>query len=180
VIEAPKTAVLSSEPRKRSWKAWLLGLACVVAVTIVALLPETPKKEPVAVWFVRSTNELGEKKLVFEGTTGIPGQVAVFAGVFPGAVPPAKTQALMRPWYDYTFAASASGTNFYFTLKAPPKDVRFYVMWESHEIRRPATGWGRFRLGCYSFFNAHNMPRLARRFDAQAGGHYIPSAEIKE
>ena len=54
----------STQPRKRSWKRLIVALACVVAVTIIALLAKAPRKEPVTVRFVRSTNEMGIKKLI--------------------------------------------------------------------------------------------------------------------
>ena len=46
-------------------------------------------------------------------------------------------------------------------------------------MERPATRWERFRMGCYNFFDAHDMPGLAKRFEATPELHYIPSTELK-
>ena len=77
-------------------------------------------------------------------------------------------------------ASAAAGTNFTFTLDAPPKDVPYYVEWVPYYNSRPATRWERFRMGCFYFFSAHGMPVLARPFAAPLEKHYIPSTEIKQ
>ena len=170
----------SSEPRKRSWKRWIVALACVVAVAIVALLANTPKKEPVKVWFVNSTNHFGYKELVFQGTNGIPRQIWLSASVFTGAIHQAKAPAGLSPPYYSDIAWPAAGTNFSFTLWKPRKDVSCYVMWHFDDFSAPATRWKRFRVRCYCFFRMHRMPALARPFEARAEVHYIPSTELKE
>jgi hypothetical protein len=170
----------STPPRKRSWKRLVVALACVVAVTIIALLANTPKNQPVTVRFVRSTNELGIKKLVFEGMNGLPREIKLFAGVVTGAIHHAKAPAPVDPVYGWTITIPAAGTNFYFTLEAPSNDVPYYVMWWFYDIGSFATRWGRLRMGCRDFFRTHGMPRLAERFAFTADVHYIPSTEIKE
>src|SRR5437762_14372749 len=97
-----------SQPRKRGWKAWLLGLACVVAVITIVFLATAPKPEPVKVWFVRSTNEMGEKKLFFQGTNGIPKQVYYVACVATGAVRHARMPSGLRPGYNLTSGVAAA------------------------------------------------------------------------
>src|SRR5438874_1098411 len=72
LADAMTADAASSQPRKRGWKAWMLGLACVVAVATIALLANAPKPEPVKVWFVGYTNVYGRKCLVFAGTNGTP------------------------------------------------------------------------------------------------------------
>jgi len=161
-------------------RAWLIGLAVVVAVIATVLLAIPPKKEPVKVWFVRATNELGVKKLVFEGTNGIPREIEAFANVLTGTVDPTKTPPGPDPVYDWTNATVSAGTNFYFALKAPQKDVPYCVMWQFHDIWSPPTRWGRFRVGCYLFFKDHGMPSLAQRFVSTLHVQSIPSTEFKE
>jgi hypothetical protein len=171
---------LASPPRKRRWKRLIVALACVVAVTIIALLANTPKKEPVKVWFVRATNEMGEKKLVFQGTNGIARTMVCFTDVVTGATHHAKAPTSLRPSYDLALINAAAGTSFTFTLSAPPKGAPYYVEWSFHETPRVSTRWGRFRTGCCNFFIDHGMPRLARRFAPTPETHYIPSTEFKE
>src|SRR5690348_12894961 len=117
----------SSEPRKRSWKRLIIVLACVVAVITIVLLAIPPKKEPVKVWFVRATNELGVKKLVLEGTNGLPREIQFAVFVFTGGVHQAKPTAGFDEFYDWTNLAVDVGTNIYFTVSAPAKDVPYYV-----------------------------------------------------
>src|SRR5690349_11070987 len=106
---------LASPPRKAKWKRWAIALACVVAAATIALLASAPKPEPVKVWFVRATNEAGVKKLVFEGTNGLPCRVACFAGMFPAAsggsagVPPSAS-------YHEIWTTAAPRTRFSFSL----------------------------------------------------------------
>jgi len=180
VSEASKTAELSSQPTKRGRKTWLIGLAVVVAVATIALLATPPKPEPVRVWFVRATNELGVKKLVFEATNGFPRGMVFYAGVFTGAIPHPKTQAPDYPVDGGIFALPAAGANFSFTLNAPSNDAPYFVTWEFQETKSLATRWGRFQMRCYDFCNAHGMTGLAGRFAAWRSVHYIPSTEIKE
>src|SRR5690242_13354851 len=146
---------LPRPPRKRRWKRWIVALACVVAVTIVALLPETPKKEPVRVWFVRSTNEMGTNKLVFRGTNSIAREIAFSAWLFTGAIPHGKAQADADLFIDVTYDSVAARTNFYFALNAPPNAVPYYVEWKFVDLWRPKTRWYIFRLECCNFFCAH-------------------------
>src|SRR5689334_8163973 len=113
---------LPSQPRKASWKRWIVVLAGVVAVIMIALLAIAPKKEPLKVWSVGSTNEWGVKKLVFEGTNGSSSEIVFFATANTGAVVQAKRPRPFRPPVDATIVRAAEGTNFNFTLKAPSND----------------------------------------------------------
>jgi len=180
VIEASKASELNSQPTKRRRKAWLIALAVVVAVVTIALLAILPKKKPVKVWFVRATNELGEKKLVFEGTNGIPRSIEFRACVVTGVTVYAQAPAVPYPNYDWTTDYPGAGTNFYFTLKAPPKDVPYFVECGFRDVGIASTRWGRFRWRCYDFLFTHGMRRLAERFDSRHELQYIPSTEIKE
>jgi hypothetical protein len=170
----------STQPRKRAWKRLIVALACVAAVVTIVLLANIPKKEPVTVWFVRSTGSPGHKVLVFQGTNGTPREIQFGASIFTGAIRQAKTTADLGPAYGYTSANMAAGKSFYFHLDAPPEDAPYYVAWGFQELWSPMTRWERCRMACFNFFGSHNMPRLARRFLPTARGHYIPSTEIKE
>jgi hypothetical protein len=171
---------LPSPPRKASWRRLLLVLACVVAVTTIALLAITPKKEPVKVWFVRSTNASGVKTLVFQGTNGVPTQILFYADVFTNAPLQAKAAHALGPVNGWTRTNVPAGTNFILTLEAPPNNVPYYVVWAFSETGPPATLWGRFRRAGHDFFKAHGMPGLSRRFGHSGEAHSIPSTEITE
>jgi hypothetical protein len=170
----------STQPRKRGWKRWTLALACVVAVVTIVLLATPPNTEPVKVWFVRATNELGEKKLVFEGTNALPRGVVVSACFLTSAIPPGKAQVELRPLYDTAKLFTAAGTNFHFTLYSPPKDVSYAVTWGVDDIGAPMTLSWKPRLACHKFFLARGMTRMAIRFSPTPELHYIPASEIKE
>jgi hypothetical protein len=142
-------------------------------VTVIALLTETPKKEPVAVWFVHSTNEMGEKKLVFEGTNGTSRPIEFISCVVTGEV-------RHRGFYDASTVCPSAGTNFDFTVKMPPKDAPYYVRWEVRDHPLFVRPWNRFRVACGNFFRAHGMPALAGRFYPTARWHYIFPTDIKE
>src|ERR1043166_847574 len=168
----------SSEPRKRRWKAWLIGLACVVAAATIALLASAPKPEPVRVWFVRATNELGVKKLVFEGTNGLPRQVLICYDVFRGASRAKTRRQLWDTYSPGTSIDAPAATNFHFALKAPSNGVPFHVEWTFFGASRRMTRWGTFRKVCEDFFDIHDKPRMANRFAPHVDVHYIPSSEI--
>jgi hypothetical protein len=165
----------------------MVALGCVVAVTTVALLSLTPKKEPVKVWFVRSTNELGTNKLVFQGTNGISGEIEYFACVITNSIRHTdprlrdpETLNEVRPFYSELTRRAASGETFYFNLEVPPKGTSYYLMWASDDRGQTATPWRRFRMVCYDFFRGHGMGRIAERFAPRIEMHYIPSTEFKE
>jgi len=180
VADAMTPDAASFQPRKRSWKRLIVALACVVAVVTIVLLATPPKPEPVKVWFVRATNVLGEKKLVFEGTNGSPREIVAFAVVVTGSAGSAKAPAGPVPSYDVSRAEAAVRTSFTLALATPPKDVPYRVMWWFDDIHYPQTREGRFRKACCYFFVNHGMPALARRFARKPDVHYIPSSEIKE
>ena len=175
MIEASKTAELGSQPRKRRWKAWMIGFACVVAAAAIVLLATPPRSEPVKVRFVRATNEAGVKKLVFEGTNAVPGEIWLEAELYIGS--PGRG---MPEFYDRAKVPSKPGTNFYFPLKAPPRDGPYYVVWHFFDLRSLPTRWRNFRMGCWNFLDDHGMYALARPILPVAKDHYIPSSEIKE
>jgi hypothetical protein len=152
----------------------------VVAVVTIVLLATPPKPEPVKVWFVRATNYPDHKRLVFQGTNGTLERIELDAYAITGAVRHVSTMAGLGPTYHYTSAGVAAGTNFYFALEAPPKDVPYFVMWQFREMGGVSMPWEGFRWRCFKFFYAHGMHRLARRFEPTPEEHYIPSTEIKE
>src|SRR2546423_1046846 len=115
----------SYQPRKRGRKAWMIGLACVVAVVTIVLLANAPRKEPVRVWFVRATNEGGEKRLVFEGTNGMAGAIEFDCYVILGAIPRAKPTTNISAIYRMNIGSVAARTHFDFALDAPRKDVPY-------------------------------------------------------
>jgi len=167
-------------PTKRRRRAWLIGLAVVVAVVTIALLANAPKQEPVKVWFVRATNEAGVKKLVFEGTNGAPRRILFSAGAYSGALDDTETPIRRRLYHNPTIAWPAAGTNFNFTVDTPSNDAPYFVMWSFHEIKSSRTGFERFQLWCEGFFRARGMPAVGRRLGIHLETHYIPSTEIKE
>ena len=180
MTEASKTAEPSSQPTKRGRKAWLIGLAVVVAAVTIALLANAPKPEPVKVWFVRATNEAGVKRLVFEGTNGTGRKVVIFAAVFTGAVPDAKAPTVPSLPYNFTNSAVPTRTSFCLTMVPPPNDATYYVEWVVLHEPADQTRWRRFRWACFDYASAHNMPRLAGLLLPNTETHMIPSTEIKE
>ena len=180
MIKASKTAEFSSQPTKRGRRAWLIGLAVVVALVTIVLLTNAPKQEPVRVWFVRATNELGEKKLVFEGTNGLPRGIAYSACVITGAIHHAEMSEEWTPYSDGIKTNAAARATFTFALEAPPKDAPYYVSWWFEGTNGPTTRWGKFRMACFDFLGTHGMYGLANRFAPVVESHLIPSSEIKE
>jgi hypothetical protein len=164
---------LPSPPRKASWKRWTLVLACAVAVVTIVSLAIPPKPEPVKVWFVRATNEGGVKRLVFEGTNGVPRQIVFFVYAVIGAIPGGSVT-------NSASAVVAPGAVSTFTLTAPPTGVSYYVAWGFIDRERANTLWCRARIRCGYFFIAHGMPLLADFLDPAPKVRYIPSSEIKE
>jgi len=180
VIEASKTAELSSQPTKRARRAWAIGLAVVVAVITIVLLAIPLEKEPVRVWFVRATNELGVKKLVFEGTNGLTNRITYYAYLSPGSKRHVTTPGAWDSYYDLASGVKGAGESFTFTLKPPPKEVPYYVKWSFDGNPWRATRSGGFRMRCYSFLLTHGWYRLADHLKPTPKFHYIPSSEIKE
>ena len=170
----------SSEPRKRSWKRLIVVLACVVAVITIVLLANAPKKEPVKVWFVRSTNELGLKKLVFQATNGLPTDITLSAWVVTGETTHAKAPGYLIPSYGAFFPLLFAGRSSDFALDAPPNDVTYHVEWMFDDMGRVSMRREGLRSRCFKFFNTHGMPHLADRFVPKTEVHCIPSTEIKE
>ena len=170
----------TSAPTKRGRKAWLIALAVVVAVVTIVFLANAPKREPVKVWFVRATNEAGVKMLVFEGTNAFPRHIFLGAAVVTGAIHQAKRPDIYSSYDRGTNPYVAAGTNFYFTLNAPPKVIPYWVLWSSLDNPHVSTPWETLRWRCYDFLGTHGMPRLADHFAPSPNFHYIPSSEIKE
>ena len=170
----------SAAPRKRSWKRWIVVLACVVAGTIIALLANAPKNPPVAVWFAQSTNLSGHKWLVFQGTNGTTRGIRYHAHLVTDSIRPPKTMGHLRSFSSQAAGAARAGESFSFTLEALPKEVPYHVTWFFYDQMPPATRWERFRTGCFDFFRAHGMYGLARRFMPTPKEHFIPSTEFKE
>ena len=171
---------LPSQPRKASWKRWIVVSAGVVAVIMIALLAIPPKEEPVNVWFVRATNEAGERRLVFEGTNGTAREGALLVGVIIGAAPYVETVETMGTPFDAKRTHIAPGTKASITLKAPATNVSFHVVWAFQAGPRHATPWQRLDLACYNFFRRNGMPSLAKRFWPTPEFHYVPPFEINE
>ena len=178
--EASKAAELSSQPTKRGRTAWLIALAVVVAVVTVVLLATPPKPEPVKVWFVGTTNEGGVKRLVFEGTNGMPTQIEFTVCVATGVVYNGDTVVDWRNVYSEDIVTSNSGAKVHLAPLAPPNDASYCVMWWFKDALHPTPRWEGFRWRCNEFLSAHGMPRLAARFVPAPKTHYIPSTSIKE
>ena len=171
---------LAETPRKRSWKRLILVLACVVAVITIVLLANAPKKEPVKVWFVRSTNELGLKKLVFQATNGLPTDITLSAWVVTGETTHAKAPGYLIPSYGAFFPLLFAGRSSDFALDAPPNDVTYHVEWMFDDMGRVSMRREGLRSRCFKFFNTHGMPRLGRCIYPPTVTRYISSTEIKE
>jgi len=180
VIEASKTAVLSSEPRKRGRKSWLVGLACVVAIALIALLLPAPTPQPARIWFVRSTNVNGIKTLVFQGTNGTAGKVAFDAWFTTNLTAAYRLDALPADYEDAARQSVPPGESFTFTLVAPPKEPATRLMWCCNGPELDPKRWVRLRAECAAFFKDHGMPALAARFAPYPTGQIIPASEIKE
>ena len=176
MIEVSETAEVSSQPTKRGRKAWLI----VVAVVTIVLLANAPKSEPVKVWFVRATNEGGEKKLVFEGTNGCSGRIIFSAYVVPGAPPHGTAPVFLVVADNSIFTHASARATFSFTLRAPANDVSYYVAWEYRDIVSHFSRWNSFRRECHNFFLRQGMDRAAKHFTSPTEPHYILSTEIKE
>jgi hypothetical protein len=170
---------LSIPPGKRSGKRLMVALAAVVAVTAIALLAKSPKDKSAAARFVGYTNYDGQKRLVLQGTNGIPRQRKLFAAVGTGAIPQKAWTGPEVTFYDATSVGAAPGTNFYFTLRVPSNDIPYYVTWYLYDSPPRVTRWGKVRSWFYRFFTARSMPDLANRF-ATSQPQYIPSTEFKE
>src|SRR5947209_20095112 len=112
----------SSQPRKRAWKAWMLGLACFAAIALVALLLPAPTPQPARIWFVRSTNVNGVKTLVFQGTNGTAGKVAFDAWFTTNLTASYRLHAIPTDDEDAARQSVPPGKSFTFTLVAPPKE----------------------------------------------------------
>ena len=177
---APLEEKAGERRRFRPWKRLIVVLAGVVAVTVIALLALTPKKEPVRVWFVGYTNDMGQKRLVFGGSNSLPRQIGFSVCVFTGEIHHAKAPADLEPYNDWVVGGRTEEGSFPFTLYVPPKGVPYYVAWALYQTPPSTTRWWRFRMGCGRFFARHGMPRLARRVAPKPDTHYIPSTEIKE
>ena len=192
---------LPSQPRKASWKRWIVVLAGVVAVITIVLLAIPPKEEPVRVWFVRATNSVGlklisfagsngvpvritrpagQREFVFEGMNGLSRRIEFSASLFTGTVPQAKVTAGSRTVYDWTINWPTAGTSFCFTLDAPSNEIPYYVEWEYRAVGLPMSRRERLRMECHDFFIAHGMRSLGARFRDPTYTRYIPSTDIKE
>ena len=191
----------NSEPMALRPKVWMIMLAVVVAALTIAFFLTQPKPEPVKVWFVRTTNLLDmgrlvlqkdgsiplippqpgtHKALLFKGTNATLREIQFAAELFMGAMGQAKAPIGFQRHYSHTFANVAAGTNFNFTLLPPPEDVSYYVVWQFNEKRRPPTRSEKFRIACYNFFRAYEMPSLAEGFWPTPTPHIILSSAIKE
>src|SRR5690242_9271742 len=78
---------LPNPPRKAPWKRWIVVLAGVLAIVLAVLFLKAPSPEPVSIKFVRSTDWLGSKALVFKGTNGLPRTMVYHAYVVPDSIP---------------------------------------------------------------------------------------------
>ena len=180
MIEASKKAELSSKPTKRAWKAWLIALAVVVAVTTIALLTNAPRKEPVKVSLIRAAGAPGHKVLILEATNGTARPIQLTIGVCTGATHPAKTGG-GRPMAHNGMSVEVAGrTTSLYSLLQPPKDTPYYVAWEFRPVWTPATRWERCRMACLKFFLAHGMPAPAEHFAPARHVGHISSTDIKE
>jgi len=171
---------LPSEPRRGSWKRWVVAAVGALVIVMAVFLLSAPIHEAVSVWFVRSTNEVGEKQLVFKGTNGFSIQILFYADVFTNAAYPTRARPRMNHVNGWTRTNVVAGTSFDFTLKTPTSDVPYYVVWAYHETGPAATRWEKVRIALHDFFRDHGMPTLSRRFGRTGDAHSIASTEIKE
>jgi hypothetical protein len=173
-------------PRKRSWKRLILVLVCAVVVTTIALLAIAPKREPVRVWFVRSTNVKGVKTLVFEGTNGTARAIwynAYITTDLAASSHPPWPPAVANNTVGYNDTAGgtniAGGRSFTFNLADPPEQPAWRVVWWFGDYHAIAP-WEVRRYRLWLFLRSHGMRALAGRVQRGPLMHYIPSTEIKE
>ena len=167
-------------PRKASWKRWIVAVACVAAIALAALFLKAPVPEKVSVWFVGSTNVNGVKRLVFEGTNGLPRRIMYFAAVYPTATDPTRTNGFPAFSVEPAGAEVHAGEAFTFPLNAPGSDTNWMVAWWTWESEQPLTRWEETRMELNEFLRTHNMPAFADRLAVHAKVHIIPASEIKE
>src|SRR5690349_20529525 len=111
---------LPSQPRKASWKRWIVVLASVLGIVLAALFLKAPSPEPVSIEFVRSTDWLGSKALVFKGTNGLPRTMLYHAYVVPDSIPRSKYEGSLARHNISNGAPVEAGKAFTFFLQTPP------------------------------------------------------------
>ena len=171
---------LPSQPRKASWKRRIVVLAGALAIVLAVLFLKAPSPEPVSIKFVRSTDWLGSKALVFKGTNGLPRTMLYHAYVVPDSIPRSKYESSLARHNISNGAPVEAGKAFTFFLQTPPDRTDWYVVWWFTDTRRPVTRLESFRTRCAEFFRAHGMRKLEKRFGLWADAHFLSPSELKE
>ena len=169
-----------SPPGKRSWKRWILASACVLAIAVAVLFLKAPTRDPVSIWFVRSTNINGVKTLVFQGTNGTAGKIACDAWFTTNLPASYRLNALPADYEDAARQSVLPGKSFTFSLVAPPREPASRLMWCCSGPELDTKRWVRLRAECADFLDGHGMPALAASIAPWSHRHYIPAADFKE
>src|SRR5689334_15528664 len=141
---------LPSQPRKATWKRWIVVLAGVLAIALAVLFLKAPVPERVSVRFVTATNYHEVKILVFNITNGLPGRITYWAGVIKS-----KTPLDVYPG-GIARDVEAEGA-LTFSLDAPEEDTDWRVMWYFVEPDLLQTRREKARATCYWFLTKHRM-----------------------
>ena len=171
---------LPSQPRKASWKWWIVVLAGVLAIVLAVLFLKAPAPEPVSVRCVGSTNYNGQKFFVFKGTNGSSVKIAYSSYVLCHPKRPTHAGSRWFPLPNQVTATASAGATFTFFLDAPPKDVDWCITLFFIENGHVMTPWEERRFECVAFLADHGMPRLAWRIPTAFKMRYITAADLKE
>src|SRR5690349_23338400 len=113
---------LPSQPRKASWKRWMVVLAGVLAIALAVLLFKAPAPERVSVRFLRSTNENGVQRLFFEGTNGTDVKMVYISCITTNPAAWSRARLLPVATSDHTAGLALAREAFVFQLAAPAKE----------------------------------------------------------
>lgn len=171
---------LPRQPRRASWKRWTLALAYVFALALAVLFVKPRAPEPVSVRFLGSTNDNGQKKLLFEGTNGLTNMIRYVA--FIAWSPTNEPQSIRFIFLGQRMGSYAAGPRetFKFSLDAPPKNTDWHVSWSYSDPAHAPTRMEKIHARCYDFFMEHHMPILARPLKAGIHMYSIPSTDLKD
>jgi len=155
-------------------------VACVLAITLVALLLRPLPPEPVTVKFLCSRNDNGKKVLVFIGTNGLPTPITFYSHL---RIPTRDELLLPIPISRGSYAASAdigAGAIFTFSLAMPRTSTNSVVDWYFLDPAHVPTRWEKLRLRCCIFLALHHLRPVARLLIDRRGYHTILPSELKE
>jgi len=174
------TDELPSPPRKSSWKRWTFALTTLLALALAALFLKALTNEPVSVKLVFSTNDNGQRKLIFEGTNGLPRRIAYVARIMRIGTSATQAIHLANVYHETAYGNIWEERTFRFSLDVPTNDVSWYMMWYFNDLDRTPSRLEMARLNCYVFLADHHMGILARPFAGRDNRHFIPSTDLKE